>query len=90
MHEYIVFALLAVNLAAFFLFGADKRRAMKGKWRVPERTLFAWAVLGGAWGAWAGMRVFRHKTRKPAFRYGVPALCTVETLILLYFIIHAA
>ena len=67
--------LLAVNLAAFTLMGVDKRRARRGAWRVPERTLFLPALLGGALGGVLGMRVFHHKTRHRKFTWGVPALC---------------
>lgn len=66
--------LAAVNLAAFCLYGADKRRAVRGEWRVPEKTLLGIAALGGFLGAWIGMRVWRHKTRKPVFVWGVPMI----------------
>lgn len=70
--------LLAVNLAAFALMGLDKRRARRGKWRVPERSLFLPAVLGGALGGTVGMRVFHHKTRHWYFRYGFPLLLLIQ------------
>lgn len=72
----------AVNLVAFILMGLDKRRAIRGCWRIPERTLFLWAILGGALGAYAGMHAFHHKTRKPLFRFGLPALCVLEAAAL--------
>ena len=74
MLKLLILYLAAVNLLAFFLYGLDKRKAKKERWRIPERTLLGVAALGGALGAFAGMRVFRHKTRKPAFRFGVPLL----------------
>ena len=55
--------LAAVNAITFAVYGADKRRAKKGKRRVPEKTLFLLAAVGGSVGALAGMRAFRHKTR---------------------------
>ena len=61
-----------VNLTAFALYGADKRRARRGAWRIPERTLLAIALLLGGAGAFAGMRVFRHKTKHLSFRILVP------------------
>ena len=58
--------------------GIDKRRARRGAWRIPERTLWLWALPFSAPGAYAGMRVFHHKTRHAAFRYGMPALALVQ------------
>ena len=70
--------LLLVNLAAFLTFGADKRRAKRGRWRVPEKTLFALALLGGSVGAICGMKTFRHKTKHWYFRYGIPAILLAQ------------
>lgn len=71
--------LLAVNLAAFAVMGADKRRAGRGAWRISEKALFLPAVFGGALGGVLGMRVFRHKTRHWYFRYGFPLLLLLQT-----------
>lgn len=71
---------ILVNLGAFFYFGHDKRRAVRGGWRTPEGRLL-WAALLGPFGALAGMRVFRHKTRKAIFML-VPAFALVHLLIL--------
>ena len=71
-------ACLLLNLCAFFAMGIDKRRARRGAWRIPERTLWLWALPFSAPGAYAGMRVFQHKTRPAAFRYGMPALALVQ------------
>ena len=60
-------AYAALSVAAFLTYGWDKHRARKGARRVPERTLHLLALLGGFPGAFAGMRVFHHKTRKLAF-----------------------
>ena len=70
--------LLAANLAAFFLMGADKHRARQGKWRIPEKTLFLPAVLGGALGGTLGMHCFHHKTRHWYFRWGYPLLLMLQ------------
>ena len=72
--------LATLNVVAFVLYGVDKRRAMTGGWRIPERTLLVWAVPGAV-GALLGMHVFRHKTLKPKFRYGVPAILAAEVLV---------
>lgn len=78
MERWFWLYLLAANLAAFALMGADKRRARRGEWRVPERTLFLPAVLGGALGGVLGMRLFRHKTRHWYFRWGFPLLLALQ------------
>lgn len=83
MQYFVAGALFVINLVAFALMGIDKRRAIKDRWRIPEKVLFLWAFIGGAWGAWAGMKAFRHKTRKPIFRFGIPALCVLETALLI-------
>lgn len=70
--------LAAVNLALFIMMGADKSAARRKRRRVPETTLLALAVLGGAAGGLLGMLVFRHKTRKPAFFLGYPAILLIQ------------
>ena len=70
--------LAVINLATFIVYGADKRRARKGKWRVPERTLFLRPLLGGSVGALLGMRVFHHKTRHWYFVWGIPAILLAQ------------
>lgn len=72
--------LLAVNLAAFILMGADKARARRGSWRISEKALFLPALLGGALGGTLGMRAFRHKTRHWYFRYGFSLLLALQLL----------
>ena len=64
--------LAVMNLAAFGAYGADKRWARRGSWRIPERTLFLLPLLGGSVGALLGMHVFRHKTRHLKFTLGIP------------------
>ena len=69
-----LYALAAWNLAVALLYGWDKRLAVRGRRRVPEATLLVAAGLFAAPGALAGMHLFRHKTKKALFRFGVPAL----------------
>lgn len=64
--------LLCVNVLTFSVYGADKRKARRGAWRTPERTLLALALAGGGLGALAAMRMFRHKTRHRQFQVLVP------------------
>ena len=73
--------LLAINLAAFAVYGIDKRRARKQAWRVPEKTLFLLAILGGSIGALAGMHAFHHKTRHWYFRFGIPAILILQIVL---------
>lgn len=69
-----IYYLILANAVGFAIMGIDKWRAVNHAWRVPEKTLLGIAAIGGAVGVLAGMRVFRHKTRKPLFSFGVPAL----------------
>ena len=80
--------LIIVNLAAFLAFGLDKWKAKrKERWesvrRVPEKTLFLLATLGGSAGALAGMRVFHHKTLHRSFRFGIPLILALQIIIAL-------
>ena len=70
--------LALMSLVLFAVMGADKRRAKKGAWRVPEKTLFLLALLGGAIGGVLGMRVFRHKTKHWYFAWGFPVLALLQ------------
>ena len=73
--------LIAINLVTFAVYGADKRRARRGAWRVPEKTLFLLPLLGGSIGALLGMRVFRHKTKHWYFVWGVPAILLAQVAL---------
>ena len=73
--------LLAANLAAFALMGADKRRARRGRWRLSEKALFLFPVLGGALGGLLGMRAFHHKTLHRSFRIGIPLILAAQVLL---------
>ncbi len=76
--------LAALNLAAFLTFGADKRRARRGEWRVPEKTLFLLALFGGSLGALAGMCVFHHKTKHWYFLCGLPAIFLAHCALIIW------
>lgn len=76
--KYILLYLLIINAIAFFLMLADKRKARKNLWRIPEATLMMSAALGGSIGALAGMYTFRHKTKHLKFTLGVPAILIVQ------------
>ena len=80
---FIIYCLVFINAAAFMLYGIDKHKAVKGKFRIPEATLLGVAFIGGAAGAFLGMQLFRHKTRKPKFLL-VPLFLILQIIILTY------
>ena len=81
--RYLLYYLILVNLAAFILMGVDKSKARRHRWRIPERTLFLSASLGGSVGAIAGMWLFRHKTRHWYFVVGMPAILALQVAVYL-------
>jgi uncharacterized membrane protein YsdA (DUF1294 family) len=78
---YFLIYLAAVNFAAFVMYGIDKRKAIRGKWRTPESALLGIAIAGGSLGAWAGMYAFRHKTRHKKFVIGVPLVIIFQAAV---------
>ena len=74
--------ILIINAFTFLLFGIDKKRAIEDKWRISEKALLAFAAAGGSVGAIMGMYTFRHKTRKPLFKYGLPIILVLQILAL--------
>ena len=81
--KYVAIALAAWNLIVFCVYGLDKYKAKKDKWRIPEKTLLLLAFFFGGLGAFLGMRVFRHKTKHRLFTIGVP-LCLLLNIAALY------
>ena len=84
MMNIILGYLLAVNIATFFLYGIDKYKAKKGRWRISEITLLLMAVIGGSIGAWAGMRLWHHKTMHKKFKYGIPVIIILQVVLAVY------
>ena len=82
---YLLATLIAWNIYVFFMYAADKHRAIKGKWRISERTLIICAFSGGGIGAFCGMFAFRHKTKHIKFRLALP-VAAILTTALLWFI----
>ena len=82
--------MILINLSAFLVFGLDKWKARRGAWRVPERTLFTLAWIGGSVGALLGMRVFHHKTLHKRFRFGIPLILLAQIAVAagLYLFFH--
>ncbi len=89
--EYIKILLIwlsAVNICAFILMGADKRRAVKGRWRISEKGLFLPVLLGGSIGGMLGMYLFRHKTKHWYFKLGFPIIFIVQFGLIYLFVIR--
>ena len=80
----LTYYLLAINAVAFIMYGIDKYKAKKAKWRIPEATLLLLAVLGGSIGAWMGMKVWHHKTMHKKFKYGIPAILLIQIALMAY------
>ena len=78
--------LLAINIATFFVYGIDKYKAKKGRWRISEATLLLMAVVGGSIGAWTGMRLWHHKTKHKKFKYGIPIIIILQVALAVYLI----
>ena len=77
----------AVNVVTFFMYGIDKWKAKRSKWRIEESTLLWWAACGGSVGALLGMKAWHHKTQHKKFKYGVP-LILIAQIILIGIIIY--
>lgn len=81
--QYIICYIAVVNTIAFFIYGIDKWKAKRSKWRISEATLLGMAVIGGSVGAWMGMKVWHHKTLHKKFKYGVPLIFIAQMALLL-------
>ena len=75
----LVIYLVLINIAGFAVMAADKKKARKGRWRIPEKTFFIISLLGGSVGTWAGMYSYRHKTKHWYFVIGIPFILAVQT-----------
>ena len=88
MMNIILYYLLAVNIATFFLYGIDKYKAKKNQWRISEATLLTMAAIGGSIGALAGMRLWHHKTMHKKFKYGIPVIIIFQVALAVYLLIN--
>lgn len=84
LHNILTYYFLAINLITFIVYGIDKYKAKKAKWRIPESTLLLMAAIGGSIGAWLGMKVWHHKTLHKKFKYGIPAILLLQIIAIIY------
>ncbi|MDO5443293.1 MAG: DUF1294 domain-containing protein [Bacteroidia bacterium] len=89
MEKWIIWTLLAVNLATFIIYGWDKLCAKKDWWRIPEKVLLGFAFIGGSLGALLGMRVFHHKTKHKKFIILVPLFLVLHVALAVWIIWHS-
>lgn len=85
--QNIIIYFIIINLFTFFIMWLDKRKAKKGKWRIPENTLLLLVLLGGGIGGIAGMYIFHHKTQKAKFVIGFPVILICEILLFILLVI---
>ena len=85
LHRYLIYYLLVINAATFIIYGIDKDKAKKAKWRISEATLLTMAAVGGSIGAWLGMKAWHHKTQHRKFKYGVPIILLIQIALMIYF-----
>lgn len=84
--EFLIPYLMIVNALGLLLMLADKQKARKKRWRIPEATLMGVAAIGGSAGVFLGMYLFRHKTRHPKFTVGVPLLLMLHGILIFLFL----
>ena len=80
----IITYLLLINFTTFLLFFIDKRKAVKKKWRIRESVLLVFSALGGSLGGFVAMELFRHKTKTPIFKFGMPIIIILQIAIAIY------
>ena len=84
--KVILLYLLIINASGFLLMLIDKWKAKKNLWRIPEKTLLGVALIGGSIGAYAGMQLFRHKTKHLKFTIGIPVIIALQLIATAYFL----
>ena len=84
LHEIFLPYLVIINVIAIVVYGCDKLCAIQHRWRVPEKTLLAIAIIGGSLGALFAMSLFHHKTLHLKFKYGVPVIMLLQVVGVLW------
>lgn len=86
MYKIIFLYLIVINICGFLIMFIDKNRAVHKEWRIPEKTLMFVSLIGGSIGMFAGMHIFRHKTKHIKFTLGVPFIFIIELITAVYLI----
>ena len=86
MYKILYMYLLIVNISGFLIMFIDKSRAIHKEWRISEKSLLFIAAIGGSIGMYAGIRIFRHKTKHLKFTLGVPLIFIIQIITALYFL----
>lgn len=86
MLESISIIIVIINIVTFIIYGIDKYKAKKGKWRIPENSLIGLAIIGGSIGAYLGMRIWHHKTMHLKFKYGIPLIIIIQLIAAYMFV----
>ena len=81
----MIYYLLTINIITFIIYGIDKYKSIKHKYRISESTLIILAILGGSLGAFFGMIIFHHKTQKKKFIITIPIILLIWVYILIKF-----
>ena len=79
--KYLLVSLIVINVLTFFIYGIDKWKARRNKWRISEAALLWLTVAGGSIGAVLGMKVWHHKTMHKKFKYGLPAILLLQVAL---------
>ena len=79
--KIVLIYFVVINVVTFVVYGIDKYKAVRSKWRIPESTLIGLAVIGGSVGAWLGMKFWHHKTLHAKFRFGIPIILIAQVAL---------
>lgn len=80
---YLIIYLALINCISFLAYRTDKKKSVKGRWRIKENTLLLYSFLGGGIGSMLGMKMYHHKTKKLKFILGVPLLTIVSVVLII-------
>lgn len=86
--KFIINYIIFINIILFILMGVDKRKAKLNKWRISEKSLFLFSLLGGSIGGILGIYTFKHKTRHLKFTFGFPIILILQLIIIYLYLAY--